>query len=152
MSTNPDRRMLILLVLTSLAGGAVALVDAGGAAPATAAEKHLFVWTGDQARKAPDFLAVVDFDETSRSYGKILTTVPLPAPGASNNEPHHVGLSGDGKVLACGGLLSRTPGPEGDLLLRRVQPGGAEVPVGGRSPAVGDHRRVLRAARRRLPS
>src|SRR5205807_9370317 len=71
-----------------------------------ARDKFLFVWTGDQARMNPDFLAVVNFDESSADYGKIITTVPLPGPGATGNEPHHVGLSRDGKVLACGGLLS----------------------------------------------
>src|SRR6185295_15374293 len=71
-----------------------------------ASEKHLFVWAGDQARSAPDFLAVIDFDEDSPNYGKVVTTVPLPGAGASGNEPHHVGLSSDGRVLACGGLLS----------------------------------------------
>jgi hypothetical protein len=69
-------------------------------------EKYLFVWAGDQARTAPDFLAVVDFDERSPQYGSIITTLQLPGPGASGNEPHHVGLSRDGRVLACGGLLS----------------------------------------------
>lgn len=75
-------------------------------APGTGAEKYLFVWAGDQARKAPDFLAVVNFDESSPDYGKIITTLPLPNPGDAGNEPHHVGLSQDGKILACGGLLS----------------------------------------------
>jgi selenium-binding protein 1 len=74
--------------------------------PSGATEKYLFVWAGDQARKAPDFLAVVDFDAASPKYGKIITTLPLPGQGASGNEPHHVGLSADGRVLACGGLLS----------------------------------------------
>jgi hypothetical protein len=69
-------------------------------------EKRLFVWAGDQARANPDFLAVIDFDPHSRNYGKVLTTVPLPGPGALGNEPHHVGLSADGRVLAAGGLLS----------------------------------------------
>jgi selenium-binding protein 1 len=69
-------------------------------------EKYLFVWAGDQARINPDFLAVVNFDESSPNYGKVINTVPLPGPGASGNEPHHVGLSRDGRVLACGGLLS----------------------------------------------
>jgi DNA-binding beta-propeller fold protein YncE len=69
-------------------------------------DKFLFVWTGDQARTNPDFLAVVNFDENSADYGKVITTAPLPGPGATGNEPHHVGLSRDGKVLACGGLLS----------------------------------------------
>ena len=72
----------------------------------SSARNFLFVWAGDQARQAPDFLAVIDFDETSTNYGKVITTLPLPGPGASGNEPHHVGLSKDGKVLACGGLLS----------------------------------------------
>jgi selenium-binding protein 1 len=69
-------------------------------------EKYLFVWTGDQARTHPDFLAVIDFDEHSPAYGSVISTVPLPNPGATGNEPHHVGLSADGKVLGAGGLLS----------------------------------------------
>jgi len=82
-----------LLLLASLSSGAET-------------EKYLFVWAGDQARKAPDFLAVVDFDQRSPGYGKVVAKAPLPGPGSSGNEPHHVGLSTDGKVLACGGLLS----------------------------------------------
>src|SRR5712691_67530 len=75
--------------------------------PAAAkAEKYMFVWAGDQARKSPDFLAVVNFDEKSADYGKIITTAPLTGTGTTWNEPHHVGLSRDGRVLACGGLLS----------------------------------------------
>ncbi len=85
-----------------------------GAAPAPAdpkpasasPEKHLFVWAGDQSRTSADFLAVVNFDEGSRDYGRLITTVALPRPHDKGNEPHHVGLSSDGKVLACGGLLS----------------------------------------------
>ncbi len=69
-------------------------------------EKYLLVWSGDQARTAPDFLTVINFDEKSNDYGKVITTVALPNPGASGNEPHHVGLSSDGRVMACGGLLS----------------------------------------------
>jgi selenium-binding protein 1 len=69
-------------------------------------EKYLFVWAGDQARTHPDFLAVIDFDEHSPAYGSVISTVPLPNPGATGNEPHHVGLSADGKVLGAGGLLS----------------------------------------------
>jgi hypothetical protein len=74
--------------------------------PTIPAERYLFVWAGDQARKAADFLATVDFDESSRDYGKLITTVALPSPDDKGNEPHHVGLSSDGRVLGCGGLLS----------------------------------------------
>jgi hypothetical protein len=69
-------------------------------------DQTLYVWAGDQARINPDFLAVINFDERSANYGSVITTVPLPGPGAAGNEPHHVGLSRDGRVLACGGLLS----------------------------------------------
>jgi selenium-binding protein 1 len=69
-------------------------------------EKYLFVCAGDQARTAPDFLAVINFDQDSRNYGKVVATAPFAAPDATGNEPHHIGLSQDGKIVACGGLLS----------------------------------------------
>jgi selenium-binding protein 1 len=68
--------------------------------------KVLYVWAGDAARAASDFLAVISLDEDSRLYGKVIRTVPLPAPGDVGNEPHHMHLSADGNVLVCGGLLS----------------------------------------------
>ena len=74
---------------------------AHGKAPTT-----LYVWASDQARKAPDFLVVIDFDPRSTTYGKVLKTVPLPAPGNTGNEPHHCHTSADQNILACGGLLS----------------------------------------------
>ena len=99
---KPDRWTLVLGALLGLGIGAAVLA----ANPPSASEKYLYVWTGDQARTAPDFLAVVNFDPRSSDYGKVITTLPLPAPGASSNEPHHVGLSSDGKTLGTGGLLS----------------------------------------------
>ena len=56
-------------------------------------EDTLLVWTGDQARKVPDFVAVIDFDRDSPHYGKVLRTVPLPPPLLKSNEAHHVGIS-----------------------------------------------------------
>lgn len=76
-------------------------------------ETVLYVWASDQAHKAPDFLAVVDFDQDSATYGKVIETVPLPPPGNVGNEPHHCHLSTDQKVLACGGLLSVLKGQNG---------------------------------------
>jgi selenium-binding protein 1 len=73
-------------------------------------EKTLYVWASDQARVAPDFLAVVNFDEDSDDYGKVIRTVPIPIPGNTNNESHHCHLSADKNVLACGGLLSLLSG------------------------------------------
>ena len=106
----------LLVSYGSLALGAVALTAglAAGHDPddrhdrddGNPRERHLFVWAGDQARRAPDFLTVVNFDERSADYGRVITTEPLPGSGASGNEPHHVGLSHDGNILAAGGLLS----------------------------------------------
>src|SRR5437867_12041695 len=89
----------LMLGSFTLLGAAVATKDVPG-------EKYLYVWADDQERTAPDFLAVVDFDASSPNYGHLITSVALPEPGQAGNEPHHVGLSADGKVLACGGLLS----------------------------------------------
>ncbi|MGH9364795.1 MAG: selenium-binding protein SBP56-related protein, partial [Thermoanaerobaculia bacterium] len=108
MSHTPLRLLRFPVLGIAAAAALAAFVLAAKSGPAK--EKYLYVWAGDQARKAPDFLAVVDFDEASQTYGRILTTVSLPEPGAANNEPHHVGLSTDGKILACGGLLSLLQG------------------------------------------
>jgi selenium-binding protein 1 len=73
----------------------------------------LYVWASDQARIAPDFLAVVNFDEDSEDYGKVIKTVPIPPPGNVGNEAHHCHLSADKNILACGGLLSLLRGQNG---------------------------------------
>jgi selenium binding protein SBP56 len=72
--------------------------------------RYLYIWAGDQARIAPDFITVVDFDENSKTYGTILKTVPVPTSG---NEAHHMHLSADGNILAAGGLLSLLKGQDG---------------------------------------
>ncbi len=76
-------------------------------------EQTLYIWAGDQERKRPDFLAVIDFNEHSHNYGRVLRTVPLPLPGNMGNEPHHCHLSADKNILACGGLLSVLKGQNG---------------------------------------
>src|SRR5262245_10662077 len=40
--------------------------------------RTLYIWASDQAGRAPDFLAVIDFDRRSPEYGRVLSTVPLP--------------------------------------------------------------------------
>ena len=72
--------------------------------------RTLYVWASDVDGSAPDFLAVIDFDPHSSAYGKVLSTLPVPDPGNFGNEPHHCHTSLDGRVLACGGLLSLLKG------------------------------------------
>lgn len=90
------------------------------------AEKTLYIWAGDAERARPDFLAVIDFNENSANYGKVLRTVPLPPPGNVGNEPHHCHLSVDKNVLAA-------------------------VPVLHQRSELQHHRRLPAIVRRRLP-
>jgi selenium-binding protein 1 len=77
-------------------------------------ESTLLVWASDKAHEKPDFVAVIDFDRDSPNYGKVLRTVPLTGASAFDNEPHHVGLSHDGRTMALGGLLSMLRGRDHD--------------------------------------
>jgi WD40 repeat protein len=58
---------------------------------AGAADKpqYLFVWAGDDAKKAEDFLAVIDADPKSKTYGQTVATVSVPGPTGT---PHHTEL------------------------------------------------------------
>lgn len=101
--------VLSVVALNAVHPSAAGAKDAQGSSPA----KTLYVWAGDQARVAPDFLAVINFDEDSADYGKVVKTVPVPPPGNIGNEPHHCHLSLDKNILACGGLLSLLRGQNG---------------------------------------
>src|SRR5580658_8651789 len=101
-------------------------------------ENTLIVWAGDKAHVAPDFITVIDFDPRSPQYGKVLRTLPLTGPSAIGNEPHHVGLSADGKTFVVGGLLSVLRGqdqvfffdvshPRAPQFIRSDNPPGASI-------------------------
>src|SRR5438477_7766108 len=76
-------------------------------------DKVLYIWAQDQAHVAPDFLAVINFDDESSQYGTVIKTVPLPPPGNIGNEPHHCHLNLTKTILGCGGLLSLLKGQNG---------------------------------------
>ena len=109
MGTWWMRRTMVL----GLTVGALVASSAGPARAGDRKEKTLYIWAGDAARVHPDFLAVIDFNESSANYGKVLRTIPLPPPGNVGNEPHHCHLSVDKNILACGGLLSVLSGQNG---------------------------------------
>jgi selenium-binding protein 1 len=111
MSTGISRITsgLFLAVLTA----AFNPVPAGANDGSGQKDKILYIWAQDQAHVAPDFLAVVNFDEESAQYGKVIRTVPVPPPGNTGNEPHHCHLNSSKTILACGGLLSVLKGQNG---------------------------------------
>ena len=69
----------------------------GVPALAQSAPKYLFVWAGDDAKKSEDFLAVIDADASSKSYGKPVASIAVPGPSGT---PHHTEL-----VMPSGGHL-----------------------------------------------
>ena len=60
---------------------------------------YLFVWSGDDAKKASDFLAVIDADPKSPQYGQVESSVAVPGPTGT---PHHTEqeMPEDGFLLA----------------------------------------------------
>jgi hypothetical protein len=65
-------RKFIVFVLACCAFNEPALsAEQGAAAPG----HYLFVWTGDRAHKGNDFLAVIDADPASASYGRLMTSL-----------------------------------------------------------------------------
>ncbi len=70
-------------------------------------EPYLLVWAGDADRQSSDFLAVLDADPTSTSYGKVLKSYPVRSRG---NEPQALIASqrADRRVFASGVLTNRT--------------------------------------------
>jgi hypothetical protein len=62
---------------------------------------YLFVWAGDSAEKASDFLGVIDADPTSPRYGSVVTSLPT---GMIGTHPHHTEaeMPADEHLLANG--------------------------------------------------
>nr|WP_179299460.1 selenium-binding protein SBP56-related protein [Rubrivirga marina] len=65
------------------------------------AAAHVFVWTGDAERTDSDFLAVLDADPASPTYGAVVTTLAVDAAGT---DPHHTDhqMPPDGVLWANG--------------------------------------------------
>lgn len=66
-------------------------------------ESILYIWTRDGDGRDSDFLAVVDADPSSRSFGEIIETEPT---GSAGNEAHHFGYTVNTDRIFGGGLFS----------------------------------------------
>lgn len=66
--------------LACLGGASVAASD-------TKPSRYLFAWAGDADEKDSDFLAVIDVDPASATYGQVVSTGPI---GVKATMPHHI--------------------------------------------------------------
>jgi hypothetical protein len=91
------RRIAILLVV--LAAAACRRAPTPG--------DYLYVWAGDSARSASDFLGVIDANPSSPGYGSVVTSLPT---GVAGTHPHHTEaeMPADGHLLANGFGAGRT--------------------------------------------
>jgi hypothetical protein len=87
---------------------ALLLLSSVGARTAQVPPHHsyLFVWAGDSAQKSSDFLAVVDADPASPTYGRVVASTPSGAVGMPHHTEHQ--LWKNGHLLANDFHLGRT--------------------------------------------
>lgn len=95
-------RMISGVCVALLAGCATseALAPAGGA-------NYLYVWSADDDAADEDFLATIDADPASATYGSIIATTPV---GYKGTIPHHTEYEtpAHGRMLANGWIGART--------------------------------------------
>jgi selenium-binding protein 1 len=66
-------------------------------------ESLLYVWTRDADHKDSDFLAVLDVDPKSRSYGTVIATAPT---NSAANEAHHFGYTAKADRIFGAGMFT----------------------------------------------
>lgn len=75
--------------------------------PAPAAGHYLFAWTGDEALKGNDFLAVIDADPASATYGRLITTAVTDQPTVRIHHTEYV-MPASGLLFANDHDVGRT--------------------------------------------
>src|SRR5262245_31017929 len=88
-STKSSRRQIGLPTVSMRLIALVAALSIFAAtvlAQQPSASRYLVTWVGDIDRSDSDFLAVLDVDPKSKTYTKVLNTVPVDAKGTV---PHH---------------------------------------------------------------
>lgn len=73
----------VALILSTCA---VALAGTAAASEPKPA-RYIYAWAGDEDEKDSDFLAVIDADPKSATYGQVVATAPI---GAKATMPHHI--------------------------------------------------------------
>jgi hypothetical protein len=85
----------------------LSLLTVAACAEAPVPTSYLYVWAGDSAGQASDFLAAIDADPASSRYGQVVASVPT---GVSGTRPHHTEdfVAPNGHLLANGHQAGRT--------------------------------------------
>ena len=96
-----------LLTLAFLVCVAASRLCAQQHQPTSANGHYLFVWSGDAANQGNDFLAVIDADPASSSYGHLITTL---ATDQKTELAHHTeyAMPASGMLFANDHLAGRT--------------------------------------------
>ena len=86
-------RIIIFLIVATLLSPSTPGINHAALRPekcpvgaAKTASPYLFVWTADADKKDSDFLAVIDAQQSSRTYGEVIATLPV---GVRGTSPHH---------------------------------------------------------------
>ncbi|MBI4638414.1 MAG: selenium-binding protein [Candidatus Rokubacteria bacterium] len=102
------KRWIVLATLIAVVATAGAVLAEPCLSPyvkrLTGPEKYLYVLSVDADAKDSDFLAVIDVNLASPTYGRVLTTLEL---GSAGNEPHHMGFTDDRGKIWAGTLFSK---------------------------------------------
>jgi hypothetical protein len=77
------------------------------AATAARAGHYMFAWTGDASKEGMDFLAVIDADPASPTYGKLITTLVTDQPTMQVHHTEYV-MPASGMLFANDHLAGRT--------------------------------------------
>ena len=88
-SACPWRRFFAAMTMILFTGSSLA-----------ASSRFLFVWAADADAAHTDFVAVLDADPDSRSYGDVLTTLPVGMAAAAHHTEHR--MSADGHLFVNG--------------------------------------------------
>ncbi|MGH9746121.1 MAG: hypothetical protein ACRD59_08435 [Candidatus Acidiferrales bacterium] len=99
------RRFVVALV--AMVGAGSLGVLAQNSAKATSGSDYLVVWAGDDAHQGNDFLAVIDADPQSASYGRLVTSI---ATDQQTKQAHHTEytMPASGMLFANDHLAGRT--------------------------------------------
>jgi len=87
--------------MTHRALGTAFLIACAGCNATPASNSYLYLWAGDSAGTSSDFLAVIDANPSSPTYGGVLTSLPT---GEAGSHPHHTEqeMPANGHLLANG--------------------------------------------------